>query len=243
MTASSQRVPTWTDRRIEAMRPPYRSARVRARFAIAGLSVAALVSAASSVHYASFSGLLDRLAAGINGDAEARGFDAISSWLTILDLAVLAMSGIAVLAWLSRSVANLEALDAGPALVTPRWSIGWWFVPIANLFMVPRIVLDVGQRVEVARLALFQVGVMAWWLAWVSAWSFQPFAFIPPAPTIADLQRSALVHEATDLMRLFAALLLVGLIRAIQGAADRRAAEVREGPSGAGARTGPPALV
>ena len=206
---------------------------------MSGLSLAGLVSAASSAHYASFPGLLDRLAAGINGDAEARGFDAISSWLTILDLALLVIGGIAVLAWLSRSVANLEALGAGPALVTPGWSIGWWFVPIANLFMVPRIVLDVGQRVEVARLALFQIGVMAWWLAWVSAWSFQLFAFVPTDPTVADLQRSALVHEATDLMRVVAAVVLVGLIRAIQGAADRRATELDEGPSSAGSSGAP----
>ena len=147
-----------------------------------------------------------------------------------------------MLAWLSRSVANLEALGVGPGLVTPRWSIGWWFVPVANLFMVPRIVLDVGQRVEVARLALFQIGVMAWWLAWISAWSFQLFAFVPTDPTVADLQRSALVHEATDIMRLLAALLLVSLIRAIEGAADRRAAELDEERSSAG-RAGAPASV
>lgn len=227
MTASSQRVPTWTERRVDAgPRPPYRSARLRARYAIAGLSAAGLVAAASSVHYASFGGLLDRLAAGTNGDAEARGFDAISSWLTILDLTLLVVAGIAVLAWLSRSVDNLEALGAGPALVTPAWSIGWWFVPIANLFMVPRIVLDLGQRVEVARLVAFQIGVMAWWLAWVSTWSLQLFAFVPPNPTLADVQRSALVHETTDLMRLVAAVVLVGLVRAIQGAADRRAVEL-----------------
>lgn len=235
MTASSRRIPTWTERGpASATRPPYRSARVRARFAIGGLAAAGLVAAASSVHYASFPGLLDRLAAGINGDAEARGFDAISSWLTVLDLALLVFTGIAVLAWLSRSVENVEALDAGPALATPTWSIGWWFVPIANLFMVPRIVLDLGQRVEVAHLVAFQIGVMAWWLAWISAWSFQLFAFVPPEPTIADLQRSALVHEATDLMRVVAAVVLVGLMRAIQGAADRRAMELDPRPTSAG---------
>lgn len=44
-----------------------------------------------------------------------------------------AVSGVLVLAWTWRANANARGLGAAGMRFTPAWSVGWYFVPLANL--------------------------------------------------------------------------------------------------------------
>ncbi len=50
-----------------------------------------------------------------------------------LRLAAYALSGILILVWTYRANANARGLGAATMRITPAWSVGWYFVPIANL--------------------------------------------------------------------------------------------------------------
>jgi hypothetical protein len=54
--------------------------------------------------------------------------------LEILDILVYISCIVFFLLWLYRCYKNLPALKAGRTEYTPGWAVGWWFIPIANLF-------------------------------------------------------------------------------------------------------------
>jgi hypothetical protein len=74
----------------------------------------------------------------------------------------------AALLWIWRARANAEVLSAVPPRLSRWWSVGCWFVPIANLVLPPRVLVDIwaascagGERRGGAWIRL----VRAWWVA------------------------------------------------------------------------------
>ncbi|MDX2546071.1 DUF4328 domain-containing protein [Streptomyces sp. WI04-05B] len=73
------------------------------------------------------------------------------------------------LAWLVRSRRNAQELSPQATVPSRGWTIGAWFVPVANLFVPRRLVLDIGrassasweQKRDTARVNL-------WWGAWIT---------------------------------------------------------------------------
>ncbi|MEL7238840.1 MAG: DUF4328 domain-containing protein [Planctomycetota bacterium] len=57
---------------------------------------------------------------------------------TIVFLVVLMM-------WLYRAVSNVR-VRTGDSHATPGWSVGWWFIPFANLVVPYRILTDLWKR-------------------------------------------------------------------------------------------------
>jgi hypothetical protein len=81
-------------------------------------------------------GLLKRLRDGANVTlAEATGSDDRILTLAAVYLISLAASGLAWLMWQHRAHRRLRELGIQDLEFTPGWGVGWWFVPVANLFM------------------------------------------------------------------------------------------------------------
>lgn len=125
-----------------------RSAGTRSTVATVMLGITGVVVAVSAIHEISGINLINsnptqtrRVYAELGG-----AFDETAVQLASLAFFALIATAVAFLAWLSRAVDNVSALGAGQPLVSPRWSIGWWFVPFANLVMPFRIVKDLDQR-------------------------------------------------------------------------------------------------
>lgn len=116
----------------EPRRP--RSGRLRSRVAIATLAVAGVLGLIASIQDIGGLGVIDRAEAGTLTVAEAEEFDSTFSSMGVLQTAAFVLAAIAYLAWLSRSVDNVPGLGGGKPVATPAWSIGWWFIPFANLF-------------------------------------------------------------------------------------------------------------
>jgi hypothetical protein len=51
----------------------------------------------------------------------------------------------AFLMWIHRSHRNLSAFGAQGLTFTPGWAVGWWFIPIFNLFRPFQIVREIWQ--------------------------------------------------------------------------------------------------
>lgn len=67
--------------------------------------------------------------------AQGRSPDELASTdiLVLASLVLLLVTGIIVLRWMYRASANAHA-TADDLTITPGWAVGWYFVPIANLW-------------------------------------------------------------------------------------------------------------
>ena len=147
--------------------PPagYRSAGTRARVARWAHVLAALVSLALVVIVVQIFDMLDRadrfeLTEREVDDwlAQIEFVSSIAAWGTLIAF-------VSLVTWLSRSVDNTPSLGGGIARRGPRWAIGAWFIPIANVVMPALIVRDLARRMSPQRQGR-GVLVLAWWLCY-----------------------------------------------------------------------------
>lgn len=62
------------------------------------------------------------------------------SWFAMICLFL--ANGVIFLVWLHRSYKNLLALRAEGLTFTPGWAVGWWFIPIMNVFKPYQVVKE-----------------------------------------------------------------------------------------------------
>jgi hypothetical protein len=99
------------------------------------------------------------------GDAS---FLLVAGALGTISLALYVLSAVAFLAWLSRVVDNVPALTGATPIHGPREAIGWWFVPLANMFVPYLIVRD--TMTILAGTLRGQAGIVtAWWLLFMGS--------------------------------------------------------------------------
>lgn len=96
---------------------------------------------------------------------------AVGVWAAIVVLAC-----IPFLIWLHRAAANLPALGARELRFSPRWAVGWWFVPLANYVMPVAVLVEVWKASDpgappttdraLRRALAVDALVPVWWLLW-----------------------------------------------------------------------------
>ncbi|WP_405820333.1 DUF4328 domain-containing protein [Streptomyces sp. NBC_01390] len=92
-----------------------------------------------------------------------------SGFVSMVFLYLMTAAIVLFLAWLARSRRNAQELSPQASVPSRGWTIGAWFVPVANLFVPRRLVLDIGrasspsweQKRDTARVNL-------WWGAWIT---------------------------------------------------------------------------
>jgi hypothetical protein len=95
---------------------------------------------------------------------------------------VLVISAIAFLIWIHRAHRNLRALGARGLRFTPGWAVGWFFVPLLNLFRPYQVVKEIWRASDPETpssngLAWQSLGVPALLGWWWGAWLLQTFAW------------------------------------------------------------------
>ena len=88
--------------------------------------------------------------------------------------------GVTFLRWIYRINRNLHTLSGEQLTFTPGWSVGWYFIPIANLFkpyQVMKEIWRVSQRNESTTYALLSW----WWFLWI--------VFLFPVGPASDLAK------------------------------------------------------
>lgn len=73
--------------------------------------------------------------------------------------------------WIMRANKNARALEATEVEITPRWSVGWFFVPIMNLVMPFRSMTQIWNgSMRIAGKAATKTVLYVWWLAWIASY-------------------------------------------------------------------------
>ena len=116
-------------------------------------------------------GVLGGLGGAIAPGESFAGLEQVLAVTGVLNVVAVVAAGIAVLRWIYRASRNAQAL--GPAMtVTPGWSVGWFFVPIANLWKPFQAVSETWQ-VSADPHAPDAVPIPAvlriWWGCWIAS--------------------------------------------------------------------------
>jgi hypothetical protein len=75
--------------------------------------------------------------------------ESVSLWFVLiglnsfLEIVILVLTAVFFLMWLYRTYQNLPALKARNLGYTPGWAVGYWFIPIINLFRPFQVVREI----------------------------------------------------------------------------------------------------
>jgi hypothetical protein len=115
-------------------------------------------------------------------------------------------AGITFLVWLYRARRNLDAMPEVRAAWRSGWSVGVWFIPLANIVLVGAVTADVARNSDPAHARHMSRLVWSWWvtllLAQIALGVASLFTQNPAALTMA------LLLEVAGAVLLVAALLL-----------------------------------
>jgi Domain of unknown function (DUF4328) len=156
---------------------------------------------------------------------------------TFSNLAVLG-AVIAVIVWFKAAYDNLEPLGATGLRYSPGWTIGGWFIPIANLVIPkqlandlwrasdPKLPVEQGRRWKYESVAPV---VHVWWIAWLarSATSVGAGAAERVAirnVDISGVQGAVRVAAISELLMVVAGIALIVVIRGVTARQSERAA-------------------
>ncbi|MEM7191236.1 MAG: DUF4328 domain-containing protein [Pseudomonadota bacterium] len=128
--------------------------------------------------------------------------------------------------WLYRAAANANALDPDSRRIGPGWTIGWWFIPIANLWMPFRAVKQIWNTtvgsVDILSPAPGFFGF--WWAAWIIGDLLSNVSFRLTMDDTWDSYRSSLWFDAASgPLNIAAAIMFIRIIRGVNEAERSRA--------------------
>jgi len=210
----------------------YRAGQRRARVATLLLGSVAFVTFLLLMHEIAGLGIIEEARAGTLTQANARDYDNTGALLGIGYALAYLVAAVGYLAWLSRTVDNAPVLGAGRPSVTPRWSIGWWFVPFANLVKPLLIVTDVHQRMATAAQSGGAWILIAWWVVSVGGNFIDTINLRLPEPqTLDEFSARFTASAVSDVITLVAVALAILVIRRIQSRADERASTLTAEPA------------
>lgn len=131
-----------------------------------GLGEAGLVLAnAAEYYFRNGAGIDPLLDEGPLGIAFGLGFSVVG----LLQLAGLVASVILMSMWTFRAMKNLHLAGAPEASMSPGWAVGWYFIPIANLWKPFEGMLQIwrGSMAQAGRPVKVPAHVGWWWATWL----------------------------------------------------------------------------
>ncbi len=150
--------------------------------------------------------------------------------------------------WAVRSSKNARSLGAQGMEVSPGWAAGWFFVPIANLFMPFKAVSEIWKASDpeagadpTAWKNAAAAPVALWWTLWIVSGiiggiSFQ-FGF-GGTNSIEALKMSTYVQMFGSVVSMLCAFAAVSVVRGIQFRQEQKAAMLSVTPARNTARVG-----
>src|ERR1043166_6019302 len=74
------------------------------------------------------------LAPGVDPTETLLPSDVLNAVLGVIQVSFFIFLGITFLRWIHRANKNLHCLSTEVMRLSPGWAIGWYFIPVANLF-------------------------------------------------------------------------------------------------------------
>ena len=123
--------------------------------------------------------------------------------------------------WIPRVSRNVRALGAKGMKISPRWAVGWYLIPIANLFMPYRAMKEIwrASKAPMAWETVKRGAILPWWwgLFLVSGMlGNMEFRLEMGATTLPQLTFSTQVSILSDIVYSIASLAAIALVREIR---------------------------
>jgi len=182
----------------------YRSASRLAVFVALLLIVEVVVAAITAFSIAGQIQLMEAARAGTTiPQAQAEAHDARQRLLGSIEIPTSVAAAIIFLVWVYRVSRNAQALEVKGMNYTPGWSVGWFLVPLAGLFMpyfVMREIWQVSSRgsTENGQLAPASPVLGTWWLigAVYSMMHYSPWRIIAGPMQLVYFHKNHVIANA-----------------------------------------------
>jgi hypothetical protein len=159
----------------------------------------------------------------------ADGLVLATSFTRLASVVLFVVAGFLVLKWIYRVVANARTLTGGHGMdMTPGWAVGWFFIPIANLFKPFKGVEEAWKASErpSAPGEVETPGLLRWWWGlWLTSSILGNVAgrLSWNASTAGALAAADVAEILSDLV---AVPLVLVLIRIVRGLTERQVASL-----------------
>ncbi len=156
-------------------------------------------------------------------------FDELDSWASLLDelggleIILLIVTAAAFLAWQYRTVSNVPWLGGGTPHWSPAWSVLWWFVPLASLFVPLSVMREVYRRLAWTPKVSTAL-VVIWWVTWMGSLILERITTVLPVDTLENVHGLLNFTAVAEVTTAIAAILAIVVVRRTESFAARRAA-------------------
>jgi len=163
------------------------------------------------------------LATGRAGQPETDQFslaDLASLLIGLQQGLIVLVTGVVFLMWIHRANRNARGLGAKGMTFTPGWSVGWYFIPIVNLWKPYQAMKEIWQASTNPTSWRSQTPpalLSTWWTLWIinSLLSNMSFRLSMGAHTGPELIASEVVSLLSDLLDIPTGLVAIRLVREI----------------------------
>ena len=146
--------------------------------------------------------------------------DAVQLVVSALSVLTFTASGILILRWIYRANFNARQLDGSNLKFSPGWSVGWYFIPIANLWKPYQAMKEIWQTSANPSTQKQQSteALLPWW--WFT-WLFYNFTNAASnrlwlrADDIDELLTANAVSLASQTTQIFLCLIFLGIVKRV----------------------------
>ncbi len=182
------------------------------------------------------------LAADVDPAEVLLGSELITAIVGIFGLIVGITVFLVFLFWVNRMIRNLRMLSGQAMTFTPGWAVGWFFIPVANLFRPFQVMREI-WRVSHGSVATKGTLVGWWWALWLVRLTVSRIAtrVFLKAESVSAYSVSTIIHMVVNVVEI--ALCVVAYVM-VSRIGDAYAQNIREpGTSRPGGETEVPAIV
>lgn len=94
--------------------------------------------------------------------------DAVSGFVGLIQSGLYLFLLITFFRWIYRTNKNLGTLSGEQMVFTPGWSVGWYFIPIANLFKPYQVMKEIWNVSHKNQSTTYPL-IGWWWLLWITS--------------------------------------------------------------------------
>lgn len=138
----------------------------------------------------------------------------------IVQLVIWLAQAVIILVWIRLANRNARALGARNMEFTPGWAIGWYFIPIANLWKPYQAMAEIWRASSGSpdwKTGSTSAALTGWWFAWLAANVLGRLSFqlMMKAEAIGEIKNASIATAAADVASIVLSILFLDIIREI----------------------------
>ncbi len=174
--------------------------------------------------------LLQRQGAGIAiSPAEAESLDSLAGLTGVAQFLIYLGAAIAFLTWIYQAYKNLQRLQIAGLSYSPGWAVGWYFVPVLNLFRPYQVMQEIWKASDSGALSQsseswkWKRGALllsAWWALWIAGNLISNILFSRslrtndmPQDALASLLHLTIIADG---LHILAAICLIAIVQTVR---------------------------